>query len=205
MKRATRERLLRRFPQASEAKPPADVQHAIDGIIALLSGEPCDLTDVVIDDGDDPGVQSAGLCDHARDPARPDDDLRRDRRAAWRSSCWRATSAGARAKSDARSSCRAIACLPPAARPAAFRPVGGVATKLRLLTIEGAQPGGPTLFEHLPLGCAQARLKASRRKHRRAPETHVNAHSHEVGQTPARRAAITTATSRRPWCAPRLT
>jgi hypothetical protein len=24
-------------------------------------------------------------------------------------------------------------------------------TKLRLLTIEGAQPNGPTLFEHLPL------------------------------------------------------
>ena len=32
-----------------------------------------------------------------------------------------------------------------------FSAGGGVVTKLRLLTIEGAQPGGPTLFDHLPL------------------------------------------------------
>ena len=32
-----------------------------------------------------------------------------------------------------------------------FSASGGVVTKLRLLTIEGAQPGGPTLFEQLPL------------------------------------------------------
>jgi len=32
-----------------------------------------------------------------------------------------------------------------------FSASGGVVTKLRLLTIEGAQPGGPTLFENLPL------------------------------------------------------
>ena len=31
-----------------------------------------------------------------------------------------------------------------------FSASGGVVTKLRLLTIEGAQPNGPTLFEHLP-------------------------------------------------------
>ena len=32
-----------------------------------------------------------------------------------------------------------------------FSASGGVVTKLRLLTIEGAQPGGPTLFDRLPL------------------------------------------------------
>jgi len=32
-----------------------------------------------------------------------------------------------------------------------FSAPGGVDTKLRLLTIEGAQPGGPTLFDDLPL------------------------------------------------------
>ena len=32
-----------------------------------------------------------------------------------------------------------------------FSAAGGVVTKLRLLTIEGAAPGGPTLFERLPL------------------------------------------------------
>jgi methylated-DNA-[protein]-cysteine S-methyltransferase len=32
-----------------------------------------------------------------------------------------------------------------------FSAPGGVATKLRLLSIEGAQPGGATLFDDLPL------------------------------------------------------
>jgi methylated-DNA-[protein]-cysteine S-methyltransferase len=32
-----------------------------------------------------------------------------------------------------------------------FSAPGGVVTKLRLLTIEGAQPNGPTLFDKLPL------------------------------------------------------
>ena len=32
-----------------------------------------------------------------------------------------------------------------------FSAPGGVVTKLRLLTIEGAQPNGPTLFDRLPL------------------------------------------------------
>jgi methylated-DNA-[protein]-cysteine S-methyltransferase len=32
-----------------------------------------------------------------------------------------------------------------------FSASGGVVTKLHLLTIEGAQPGGRTLFEDLPL------------------------------------------------------
>jgi methylated-DNA-[protein]-cysteine S-methyltransferase len=32
-----------------------------------------------------------------------------------------------------------------------FSAPGGVDTKLKLLTIERAQPGGPTLFDDLPL------------------------------------------------------
>ena len=38
-----------------------------------------------------------------------------------------------------------------------FSAPGGVITKLRLLTIEGAQPGGPTLFDHLPLAASPRR------------------------------------------------
>jgi methylated-DNA-[protein]-cysteine S-methyltransferase len=45
----TRQRLLRRFPDASEAAPPAEVQRAIDGIVALLRGEPQDLSAVPLD------------------------------------------------------------------------------------------------------------------------------------------------------------
>jgi methylated-DNA-[protein]-cysteine S-methyltransferase len=45
----TRARLLRRSPQLREAPPPAAAQRAIDGIVALLHGEPADLSDIVLD------------------------------------------------------------------------------------------------------------------------------------------------------------
>ena len=50
----TRERLLRRVPGATESRPTPAVQHAIDGVIALLRGEPRDLTDIVIDEAQIP-------------------------------------------------------------------------------------------------------------------------------------------------------
>lgn len=46
---ATRARMRRRFPEAREVPPPADVQRAVDGIAALLRGEPRDLSGVVLD------------------------------------------------------------------------------------------------------------------------------------------------------------
>lgn len=46
---ATRARLQRRFPQACETSPPAHVQAAIDAIVALLAGEPSDLSGIVLD------------------------------------------------------------------------------------------------------------------------------------------------------------
>ena len=45
----TRRRLLLQFPEAREAKPPDDVVLAIEGIVALLRGEACDLTDAPLD------------------------------------------------------------------------------------------------------------------------------------------------------------
>lgn len=47
--RRTRERLLRRCPGARDASPPPDVQRAIDGIVGLLGGEAADLSTVVLD------------------------------------------------------------------------------------------------------------------------------------------------------------
>ena len=38
-----------------------------------------------------------------------------------------------------------------------FSAPGGTSTKLRLLSIEGAQPGGPTLFDRLPLAAPRRR------------------------------------------------
>ena len=56
---AMRARMLRRFPGAREATPPADVRRAIDGIVALLRGESSDLESVALDlDGVPPFEQS---------------------------------------------------------------------------------------------------------------------------------------------------
>jgi methylated-DNA-[protein]-cysteine S-methyltransferase len=48
---ATRNRLLRRYPTAGDGAPPAQVQRAIDDIVALLGGERRDLSHVTIDIG----------------------------------------------------------------------------------------------------------------------------------------------------------
>jgi methylated-DNA-[protein]-cysteine S-methyltransferase len=50
----TRKRVTRRFPDATELLPPADVQDAIHGIVALLRGEKRDLLDVPLDMEDVP-------------------------------------------------------------------------------------------------------------------------------------------------------
>jgi methylated-DNA-[protein]-cysteine S-methyltransferase len=46
---ATGARLARRFPEALEAAPPDAVRNAIAAVTALLAGEPADLSDVVLD------------------------------------------------------------------------------------------------------------------------------------------------------------
>jgi methylated-DNA-[protein]-cysteine S-methyltransferase len=45
----TRARLLQRFPDTREAPPPPEVQRAVDGIVALLRGEPADLSTIGLD------------------------------------------------------------------------------------------------------------------------------------------------------------
>ena len=46
---ATRERVRKRFPGASEGLPPPEVQVALEGIVGLLRGEPRDLSSVPLD------------------------------------------------------------------------------------------------------------------------------------------------------------
>ena len=45
----TRGRMLRQYPEAREQRPPENVEIAIEGIVALLRGQPSDLTDVKLD------------------------------------------------------------------------------------------------------------------------------------------------------------
>jgi methylated-DNA-[protein]-cysteine S-methyltransferase len=45
----TRRRMLRQYPDARELRPPLNVEVAIEGIAALLRGEPADFADVILD------------------------------------------------------------------------------------------------------------------------------------------------------------
>ena len=147
---ATRARVCRRHSAAQEAAPTSNVQHAIDGIVALLAGKKRDLTDITIDDSGQPDFNRRVYTIVRRIPPGAtmtygevaerlgDKSLSRDVGQAMGENptpiimpCHRVLAAGG--------------------KTGGFSASGGVVTKLRLLTIEGAQPGGPTLFESLPL------------------------------------------------------
>jgi methylated-DNA-[protein]-cysteine S-methyltransferase len=153
---ATRKRLLRRFPGAREGVPPAQVRRAIDDIVALLGGERRDLNHVTIDIGGVPefhrrvyeaarGIPAGATLSYGEVAERLGDrNLARDVAEALSENpcpiivpCHRILAAGG--------------------KPGGFSAPGGVATKLRLLTIEGAQPEGPMLFDRLPLAAARLR------------------------------------------------
>jgi methylated-DNA-[protein]-cysteine S-methyltransferase len=156
---AARTRVQRRFPGAGEAVPPADVQRVVDDITAL-NGEPRDLGYAKID--------AAALPDFHRrvyDVARTipagatlsygeiaerlgDRLLARDVGEALGKNpfpiivpCHRVLAAGG--------------------KMGGFSARGGVRTKLRLLSIEGAEPGGPTLFGVLPLSLRPRRRRST--------------------------------------------
>jgi methylated-DNA-[protein]-cysteine S-methyltransferase len=148
--RATQSRLLRRFPFAGEARPPADVQHTIEDIVALLGGERTDLGRAVLDSEAVPqfnrrvydiarAIPAGSTLSYGEVAERLGDrNLARDVAEALGHNpfpiivpCHRVMAAGG--------------------KTGGFSAPGGVRTKLRLLSIERAQPGGPTLFGDLPL------------------------------------------------------
>jgi methylated-DNA-[protein]-cysteine S-methyltransferase len=45
----TRGRMLRQYPEARDLRPPLNAEIAIEGIVALLHGQGCDLSDVTLD------------------------------------------------------------------------------------------------------------------------------------------------------------
>jgi methylated-DNA-[protein]-cysteine S-methyltransferase len=147
---ATRERILRRFGRAEETEPTASVQHAIDGIAALLRGEPRDMTDIVIDDDATPEFNRRVYA-IARKIA-PGQTLTYGEIAEQLGDKSLARAVG---QALGENPCPLVMpchrVLAAGGKTGGFSASGGVVTKLRLLTIEGAQPGGPTLFEHLPL------------------------------------------------------
>jgi methylated-DNA-[protein]-cysteine S-methyltransferase len=154
---ATRARLLRRWPEAVETPPPQHVEEAIAAIASLLRGEPRDLTHITLD----------------MDRVEP--FHRRVYEAARRIPPGATLTYGEVAErlgdpTAARAVGQALAENPlplivPCHRVVAaggklggFSANGGVSTKLRLLSIEGAQPfDAPTLFPDLPLASGGAR------------------------------------------------
>ena len=159
-RRAVRNRILRRFPGACEAVPPADVQRVVDDIAALLNGEPRDLDHTKID--------TAALPDFHR---RVYDVARTIPAGATLSYGEIADRLGDRLR--AREVGEALGQNPfpiivPCHRVLAaggkmggFSARGGVHTKLRLLSIEGAEPGGPALFGVLPLSLRPPRRRST--------------------------------------------
>ncbi len=148
--RATRARVLRRFAGVQEGQPSAEVQHAIDGIVALLNGEPRDLRDVIIDNEGVPEFNVRVYAIARTIP--PGQTLTYGAIAERLGDRTLAREVGA---ALGQNPCPIIMpchrVLAASGKTGGFSAPGGVVTKLRLLTIEGAQPNGPTLFERLPL------------------------------------------------------
>jgi len=146
----TRARLARRFPLWAEAAPPADIQRIVDDIRALLRGEVRDFRAVALTLDGVPEfnrrvyeiartIALGETLTYGEVAGRLGDRLlARDVGQALGQNpfpiivpCHRVLAAGG--------------------RTGGFSGGGGVATKLRLLSIERARPSGPTLFDDLPL------------------------------------------------------
>jgi O-6-methylguanine DNA methyltransferase len=143
---ATPARLTRRFPDARPASPPPEVQRSIDGIVALLHGQPTDLTDVELDMERVPEFQRR-VYEAARTIP------------AGATLSYGEIASRLRPPGSARAVGQALGRNPfpivvPCHRVVAargkvggFSAPGGVGTKLRLLAIEATHAGGPlTLF-----------------------------------------------------------
>ncbi|MDO9413707.1 MAG: methylated-DNA--[protein]-cysteine S-methyltransferase [Pseudolabrys sp.] len=147
---ATKARMLKRFPNAQEADPPADIQNVIEGMRALLRGERRDLVDVAIDDE---GVPEFNKRVYAIVRKLPPGQTMTYGEIAERLGDKNLARAVGQAMGENRCPivmpCHRV--LAASGKSGGFSAPGGVVTKLKLLTIEGAQPGGPGLFDALPL------------------------------------------------------
>jgi methylated-DNA-[protein]-cysteine S-methyltransferase len=151
--------MRRRFPDAPETPPPPAVQRAIAAIVALLEGEKRELFDVALDMARVPAFERR-VYEVARGIP-PGATLTYGEIAA------RLGAPGeARAVGEALGQnpfpivvpCHRV--LAAGGKVGGFSANGGIATKLRLLSIEGARTSSaPTLFENLPLVAAPRRRR----------------------------------------------
>jgi methylated-DNA-[protein]-cysteine S-methyltransferase len=143
----TRARIVRRWPGGREELPPPPVQHAIDGIVALLAGTATDLSTVPLDMERVPAFDR-GVYEVAR-TIPPGETLTYGEVAA------RLGDQGAAREVGGALGRNPFAIIVPCHRVIAasgktggFSAPGGVTTKLRLLEIERARlRSEPTLFK----------------------------------------------------------
>jgi methylated-DNA-[protein]-cysteine S-methyltransferase len=147
--RATRARIARRFPDAREAAPPPDIARAVADIVALLAGERKDLSPIAVDlDGVAEfdrrvyavarSIPPGGTLSYGEIAAQLGD----------RKQAREVAEALSRNPVPLIVPCHRV--LAAGGKMGGFSASGGVRTKLRLLSIEGARYGEPTLFERLP-------------------------------------------------------
>ena len=139
----TRLRIQQRRGDIAEAQPPAEVQHAIEGIIELLSGKPNDLTDVVLDLDGVPEF-NRGVYDIAR-TIPPGKTMTYGDIAKQLGGVELSRDVG---QALGRNPCPIVVpchrVLAAGGKPGGFSANGGVATKLKILAIEG------TVVNHTP-------------------------------------------------------
>jgi methylated-DNA-[protein]-cysteine S-methyltransferase len=149
--RATRVRLLGRFAGARETTPPPHVRSAIEGMVALLAGEARDLSFVELD--------LEGVADFDLGVYRIARTIGPGKTLTYGEIATRLGQPGA-----AREVGRALGANPfpivvpchrvlgAGGKAGGFSAHGGVATKARLLSIEGARTStAPLLFDNLPI------------------------------------------------------
>ena len=146
----TRRRLYQLYPDSREQRPPSNVEIAIEGIVALLRGQPGDLSDVTLDTQ---GIHAFNLRVYQLTQAIPRGETR----------TYGEIAAGLGASGAVHSVAQALAKNPfviivPCHRVLEagsyadrMSPHGGSISKRRLLSIEGARGGtsSKTLFDVL--------------------------------------------------------
>jgi methylated-DNA-[protein]-cysteine S-methyltransferase len=147
--RATRARIARRFSDALETTPPPDIARATVDIVALLAGEPKDLGSIAVDlDGISEFGRRVYAVARTIPPRRTLSYGEIAEQLGDRKLAREVAEALSRNPVPLIVPCHRV--LAAGGKMGGFSAPGGVRTKLRLLSIEGARYGEPTLFERLP-------------------------------------------------------
>jgi len=154
---ATRSRLLRRYPNASEVPLPPAIQDVVTDITALLGGAARDLSTVALDlDGVPPFHQRVYAVARTIPPGATLSYGEVAERIGDREAAREVGEALGQNPFPLIVPCHRV--IAAGGKTGGFSAAGGVVTKLRLLDIEGAEPGTkPTLFDRLPLAARPRR------------------------------------------------